>query len=494
MTLEVAAEKLALWREHPSQMVRDLFGAEPDDWQHQVLEAFPHHSRIAMKASKGPGKTTVLAWLIWGFLLTRPHPRIAATSITKDNLSDNLWAECALWMHKSALLTAKFDWTKTRIASKDHPETWWCSARTWPKSADANEQANTLAGLHANYILFVLDESGGIPDAVMSSAEAALSSCVEGHIVQAGNPTHLSGPLYRACTTDRRLWYIVEISGDPDDPKRAKRVSIQWARDLIESYGRDHPFVLVNVMGKFPPASLNSLIGIDELRDATKREIRDEEVSASARILGIDVGRFGDDPSVIFPRQGLQAYMPMKFRGIAGTEGAGIVARKWNDWDADACFIDDTGGFGSSWIDNLIRLGRTPIGVHFAESSANSRYANKRTEMAFDCVEWVKRGGCIPDVPELLSAMSQTSYTFKGDKLLIEPKDIIKVKLGWSPDDFDALMLTFAHPVTRKGSSIPRHTRTQQPEQYHPYAEAFAVVKSAPNPRDNSGWWPGKQR
>ena len=35
-----------------------------------------------MKACKGPGKTAVLAWLAWNFLLTRAHPKIAVTSIT----------------------------------------------------------------------------------------------------------------------------------------------------------------------------------------------------------------------------------------------------------------------------------------------------------------------------------------------------------------------------------------------------------------------------
>ena len=66
--------------------------------------------------------------------------------------------------------------------------------RQWSQSADKTQQANTLAGRHADYILFLLDESGGIPDAVMVTAEAALSSCVEGHIVQAGNPTTLTRP------------------------------------------------------------------------------------------------------------------------------------------------------------------------------------------------------------------------------------------------------------------------------------------------------------
>src|SRR5262249_43378196 len=307
---------------------------------------------------------------------TRIHPKVAATSVTADNLADNLWAEMAKWQARSEMLSAAFMWTKTRIFSRAEPETWWMSARSFARTADRALQGETLAGLHADHILFILDEAGGIPDAVMASAEAALSSCKEGHIVQAGNPTHLEGPLWRACTSERRLWRIVEITGDPDDPKRSTRVKPEWAREQIEKYGRDNPWVLVNVFGRFPPGSLNTLIGPDECRAATKRAYREDDIAMSARVLGVDVARFGDDATVISPRQGLVAYPPLKFRNFDGIQGAGAVARKWQDWDADAAFVDDTGGFGSSWIDNLRNLGRTPIGVGFSTKPNDPRYEN----------------------------------------------------------------------------------------------------------------------
>lgn len=411
--------------------------------------------------------TALLAWIGWNFLLTRPHPKIAATSISADTLADTLWAEMAHWHSKSPLLRHAFTWTKTRIFANDHPETWWMSARSWPKSADSATLGNTLAGLHADYILFLLDETGGMPEAIMASAEAALASCIEGHIVQAGNPTHLEGPLYRACTTERRLWFVREISGDPDDPMRSTRVSIEWAKDQIEKYGRDNPYVLINVFGQFPPASLNSLIGPDEVSAAMKRFYRPQEYEASARILGIDVAREGLDSTVIFPRQGLQAFPPLQYRNMDGTQGAGLVARKWVDWEADAVFIDNTGGFGSSWIDNLVRLGHSPIGIHFAEKSSSSRYFNKRSEMMFECVEWIKRGGALPEVPELTAALTQTTYTFKGDKMLIEPKDVIKEKLGYSPDHLDSLILSFAMPVQKKVRQ-PRQSATGHTYVYNP--------------------------
>ena len=294
------AQNFRNWREHPAQMVRELFHVEPDPWQEEALEAFPRNQRIAMKACKGPGKTAVLSWCAWNFLLTRPQPKVLATSISGDNLADGLWTEMALWRSKCPLLEHLFEWTKTRIFAKEHPETWWMAARTWSQSADKSQQANTLAGRHADYILFLLDESGGIPDAVMVAAEAALSSCKEGHIVQAGNPTHLSGPLYRAVAQESHLWKVIEITGDPDDPKRSNRISKKWAQEEIDRWGREHPYVLVNVFGRFPPSSFNALIGPDDIRASFNRTYRNWDLQGQPKIMGIDVARFGDDSSVIF--------------------------------------------------------------------------------------------------------------------------------------------------------------------------------------------------
>ena len=439
--------QLAVWQDSPATFVREHFGVVPDKWQEEVLEAFPRHPRLAMKACKGPGKTAVLAWLAWNFLATRVDPKIAATSITKPNLDDNLWSEMSKWQQRSPWLRNHFDWGKERIVCRGRPENWWMSARTWNRTTDRSQQGSTLAGLHADNILFILDESGGIPDAVMATAEAALASCVDGHIVQAGNPTHLDGPLWRACTSERRLWHVTEITADPDDPRRSTRVKAAWAKEQIEKYGRDNPWVMVNVFGKFPPGSLNTLIGPDECREASTRVYRPEDHARAPRVLGVDVARFGDDASVIFPRQGLVAYPPLKLRNVDGIQGAGAVARKVADWRADAIFVDDTGGWGASWIDNLRLLGHAPIGVGFSSRPNDPRYDNKRTEMYFETVEWIKKGGAIPEIPELIAALSQTTYSFRGDRLLLEPKEQVKARLGYSPDDADALALTFAQPV-----------------------------------------------
>ena len=114
-------------------------------------------------------------------------------------------------------------------------------------------------------------------------------------------------------------------------------------------------------------------------------------------------------------------------------------------------------------------LGQSPIGVHFASEATNkSRFFNKRTEMYFEFVEWIKRGGALPESNELLAALTQTTYTFKGDRLILEPKDDVKAKLGYSPDEADAAALTFAQPVMARNYR-PRYR--QMVVEYDPFQE-----------------------
>lgn len=464
-----ASDKIRVWREKPHIFVREVFGVTPDRWQDEVLEAFPTQRRIAMPASKGPGKTATLAWLAWNFLSTRLHPKIAATSITARNLEDGLWTEMAKWQQKAPFLQAEFEWQKTRIFFKKFPETWWMSARTWSRNATVSEQADTLAGLHADSILFLLDETGGMPDAVMSAASAALSTGGDAHIVQAGNTTNREGPLFRACTVEKDLWKVVRINGDPDDPMRSSRVDIEWAREQIAMHGRDDPMVMVNVLGLFPPYSLNALIGPDEVAAAMRRSHREDTIRHAAKILGVDVARFGGDSSVIFPRQGLVAFSPQVFRNLDTMAGASQVGRKIIEWEADATFIDETGGYGAGWIDAMRSVGHSPIGVLFNGKPNDQQYFNKRAEIYFELVQWIKDGGQVPDIPEITKALTGMFYTFKGDRLLLEDKDQLKTRIGFSCDHTDALAITFAEPVMAKGQ-VARRGGMRHRHEYDPYS------------------------
>jgi phage terminase large subunit len=455
----IAGANIKKWREHPASMVVDLWKIKPDAWQEEVLEAYPHSPRIALKACTGPGKSCVLNWIGWNFVLTRPHPIIGATSISGDNLRANLWTEFARWYDKSDLLQQMFEMTKTVIFNRQEPNTWKIEARTWPKNADTVMQGNALRGLHAEYVMWLLDETGDYPDGLLPVCEAIFSGAPkEAHIVQAGNPIKRAGPLWHASSRARKLWKLIEITADPDDPKRTPRVSVEHAKEQIEQHGRDNPYVMVNILGQFPPTDFNALISPEECEEAMRRYYREWDYREMPRVMGVDVAREGDDASVIFCRQGLQSFPMIKKRNINSLQGAGLVARKWDDWGADACFVDATGGFGAGWIDQLMVLGKAPIGIQFSGSAHQAeRYYNKRTEMYFDAIDWIKRGGALPPSPEITAALTQTTYSFKGNRLLLEPKEMIKAKLGYSPDETDGFVLTFAEPVTaQKRSRAPK--------------------------------------
>lgn len=443
-----AREKLLRWRADPIAMVREEFRVEPDPWQAEALAAFakPETQRLALKACKGPGKTACEAWMGLNFLATRPYPKIAATSITGDNLADNLWPEFNKWMNQSAFFRETFVWTKTRIFYRDEPENWFITARTWPKTADAEQQANALAGLHADYVMFILDESGGIPQAVMTTAEAVLSSGIECKVVQGGNPTHTTGPLHRACTIDRHLWYVVTITGDPDNPLRSPRINVAWAKQQIASFGRENPWVMVNVLGEFPPASINALLGVEDVEKAMARHLPEDVYAWAQKRLGVDAARFGDDPWVIFPRQGLAAFKPEVMRNPRTPEVAARIARAHRDWQPEMILIDDTGHWGHGCMDLLLAAGLPAIPIIYSERAPDRRYKTVRDQMWIEMADWVKHGGALPNDIELLQELTIPTYTYIGGQFVLESKDQIKERLGRSPNKADALAQTFAFP------------------------------------------------
>lgn len=447
-------EKIVLWRNDPVRMVVDEFGIEPDKWQARALRKFPSQNvdekRLSLQACAGPGKTFVEAACGLNFLACygepHEHPKGAAVSVTADNLKTNLWPEFSKLMQRSPFFSRAFKWTKERIYAVDHPETWFLEARSFSKDANPEEQGRTLSGIHAKRVLFLIDESGDIPVTVLKTAEQALASCQWGKIVQAGNPTSHEGMLYAAATKLRHMWHVITINGDPEDPERSPRINLDWAREQIAQHGREDAWVMAYILGQFPPNSINSLLSIEDVEKAMKRQYRTEQIESGQKRLGIDVAREGLDKTSLFPRWGLQAYKPVQMSHARGNDVAARAAVAKEKWQWELCFVDDTGGYGGSVCDSFVQAGIDHIPVNFASAAIDPRYYNKRSEMLFKMAEWVKAGGALPDLPSLRAEMPALKYTFSTGRLKVIEKDQIKKTLGHSPDDCDALALTFALP------------------------------------------------
>ena len=70
----------------------------------------------------------------------------------------------------------------------------------------------------------------------------------------------------------------------------------------------------------------------------------------------------------------------------------------------------------------------------------------------------------MPNLPELKKELTAPTYTFQNGKFMLEPKDDIKDRLGFSPDYADALALTFSLPemparVNQFGQVIQKATK-----------------------------------
>lgn len=463
MTLAEIGAAIRSYREERGilRFVWDQFKVTPDPWQEQALLAYedprPEYRRISLQACAGPGKTATLAWCGWWFLGVQgrqgQHPKGAAVSISGDNLRDNLWSEFAKWQAASPFLSSQFTWTSGRIFANDHPETWFLSARAWPQSANADQQGKTLSGLHSEFVSAFIDESGAIPTTVLRAAEQALATCVFGKIMQAGNPISLEGMLHAAANELRHLWFIIRITGDPDDPHawvHSPRVGsgpAEWAREQIATYGRENPWVMSYILGLFPPSSMNTLLGIEDVQAAMQRHVKEDAYIWAQKRLGVDVARFGDDRSVIFPRQGLVAFRPTIMRAARTTEIAAQVMRARDKWGGNpVTFVDDTFAWGNGVIDNLHAAKIPHHRVDYAAKALDPRYANRRAEFWIQMAEWVKRGGVLPNIPEMVAELTTPTYYFQGGKFQLEDKKQIKARLGRSPDLADALAQTFAIP------------------------------------------------
>ena len=438
-------------------MVKEQFKIVPDAWQSAFLADFadPTKTRIALKACVGPGKTAALAWAGWNFMLCYggpgEHPKGASVSITEDNLRVNLWSEYAKWMQVSPLLQRLFVHTREKIFAKDHPVDWAIFARAFPQKADKATLGRTLSGVHSPYVMFTLDETGEMPVEVMQAAEQAMSTGKWHKIIQAGNPMSLEGALYKTCVEQAEQWAVTTITGDPDDPNRSPRIDIEWARQQIKQYGRDNAWIMYSILGLFPPTSVRTLISPDEVLESMQRYVRPETVDSNDRRYGVDVARFGDDRTVITKRQGLICYLQEVMRNARTNEIADKVNYDDADWGSDLIAIDDTGGYGAGVIDQLLLLGKNPLGVNFGSKALDTEhYWDRRSEMWWNMAQWIKRGGQLPNDPDLMKEIPKVTYIMQKGKIRLEEKSQMKSRMGFSPDKADSLALTFAVPESRR--------------------------------------------
>jgi hypothetical protein len=235
----------------------------------------------------------------------------------------------------------------------------------------------------------------------------------------------------------------------------------------------------------FEAANAVQFIDTELVDEATKREAIASLYDPL--IMGVDVARFGDDQSVIRFRKGRDArtHPPLKFRGIDTMQLAARIAEQYNQLRPDAVFVDG-GGVGGGVVDRLRQLRVPVIEVQAGAKPDRSAgqaiqaddvvYSNKRAEMWGTMKEWLKQGGAIDDDQALRADLTAVEYGYMlregRDAILLEKKEDMKKRGLASPDDGDALALTFSYAVAPNANAgrLGAGASHQQPaDDYDPF-------------------------
>lgn len=407
--------------------------------------------RFSTASGHGIGKSTLVAWLIKYILDTRPFAKGVVTANTSDQLKTKTWAELAKW-NSLSLTEHLWQYSSSRGSMSIYRKgdervrsNWRCDAQTCRE-----ENSEAFQGLHAanSTPFFIFDEASGIPDKIF---EARSGGATDGEpmIFDFGNPTRKSGMFFENCIGKYRHRFIVRSIDSRSVHLTNKKEMEDWRQD----WGEDSDFFKVKVRGVFPSAGSVQFIDSDSVIFASRRPIIDDR--NAPLLLGVDVARFGDNSTVIYPRIGNDARsFPFKeYKGldtVSVVEKVAEIIEKFRVLGKNCAglFIDG-GGLGAGVVDMLRRLGYNPIDVNFGGKATDPKYRFRADEM-WGRMREAMPTLCLPNHHGLMAQLTQREYGFTaaGGKIQLESKDDMIERGIASPDIADALALTFANTLS----------------------------------------------
>ncbi len=431
------------------------FPEGPEDWQKEQLNRIGEKLKAghplgaiiqeSISSGHGIGKSCEVAWLILWAMSTFEDTRGVVTANTDTQLRTKTWAELTKW-HRLCITKDWFALTATAIYSNDpeHSRSWRIDIIPW-----SLENTEAFAGLHnkGKRIIVIFDEASAIPDKIYEVTEGALTDAdTEILWLLYGNPTRNTGKFAETIGKSRHRWVSKQI--DSREVRLTNKAKIaEWVADE----GEDGDFVRVRVRGLPPRASMLEFIGVEDWEKCL--DYKAQHFESEAVVLGVDCARFGDDSNVIYKRQGRKVWKLKTWRGLDTQQSASHLVEICQKENPDAVFVDG-GGPGGGIIDRAKVLWNAEkiIEVNFGGEALNKAdYANKRAEMWGEMRKAMRQGLDLPDENILRDDLLGPTYSFTGkEQILLERKRDMKKRGLSSPDDGDALALTFARPVVNQ--------------------------------------------
>lgn len=471
--MSALAAEIAEYYDDPLGYVMDCFpwgtgellhSTGPDAWQAEVLATigaevkarkFNGHTavspiRLAISSGHDTGKTTLAAWVASWIADTRPDSQGTITANTFSQLETKTWAAIRRWK-KLAVTREWWEIGASKMYHRDARDTWFIACQS---SSEENSEAFAGQHAHTSTSWYLFDEASAIADKIWEVAEGGLTDG-EPMIFAFGNPTRNTGELYEAVFGRKRHRWISRVIDSRTSAISNKTTIEEWLQD----YGEDSDFFRVRVRGLAPAASEQQLIGRDLVRKAMGRNVKPLE--DEPLIAGVDVPdggsawficrfRRGLDGNPVAPIRipGSKCDRPMMIATLAKILREGIICADGKRRPIAAMFVDSA--FGSPIVERLHTLGYDQVQeVNFGGKSPDVHFANMRSYMwAKGLKEWLERGSIGQSDTKLeIDITSPGFHLNKSNAMVLESKEEMKKRGVPSPDDGDALALTFAAPV-----------------------------------------------
>lgn len=460
-------------------VVRDIFGSTLWDHQEQILTAVRDHPKVAWRSSHGIGKTYVCARLVLWWLFSFPYSIVITTAPTWRQVEDLLWKEIRSCYYNSAFdLGGHLSPSATQLA---------IDGKEWVAIGLSTNDSNRFQGYHSEHLLVVVDEAAGVAEEIFEAIMGVLTSA-HCRLILIGNPTDIGGQFYRAFRTEgwktgkTAAWDtpnfkelgitredIINNTWEAKVPRKDNGdfdwpypwlITPKWAHDAFLEWGTSHPAWFARVEGEFPEQGEYNVIPLGWIEQAQDRWPDVVPDRKEPIVLGVDVARGGMDLSAIAVRQGAKILSIETFSNMDGPLLAGEIAVRYRRLKASRANVDII-GLGAAVEDALkdpVYHDITVVPVNVATSSdvldsdGNRKYQNLRAELWWTLREALdpktKDPLALPPGDSLLGDLAAPKYDFRKGWIQVEAKEETKKRLGRSPDEGDAVMLTFAPKTT----------------------------------------------
>lgn len=436
----------------------------PDEWQVDFLRQLGEEVckrnfdgvtpvlpiKFTTASGHGIGKSVLVAFIVNWIMSTRPHAQGTITANTFQQLSTRTWATIQTWT-KRCKTAHWFEVTGSRMYHKQFKESWFCSAQSCKE-----DNSEAFAGQHAasSTSFYIFDEASAVPDKIHEVAEGGLTDGAP-MFFMFGNATRSRGAFHRATFGVERNRWIVRSIDSRTCKFSNKELIEQWRQDR----GEDSDFFRVRVLGLPPGADDSQFIDLERIREAQKRQV--VALDNEPLVAGVDLAWGGADFNVIRFRRGKDARSIPAIR-IPGeqTRDASVMVMRLADLLANGIggrsihtMFLDSAGISGAVAGQLWQLGyKNVIEINFGADSPDPKFRNMRAYMWGKLKDWLLTGS-IDDSPRLEYDLTGPGYQLDAKvRIQLESKDEVRKRLDCSPDDADALALTFARKVVARVS------------------------------------------